>query len=116
VKPRYLGDVNLRQAIVRAVLRQEPGVDFRTAADAGLHGLDDLDVLAFAAQDRRILVTHDVRTMPGHFSKFLQASQSPGVFLVPQTLSNAAAAEELVLIWSATDAEEWLDRLVYLPL
>jgi hypothetical protein len=116
VKPRYLGDVNLRQAIVRAVLRQESSVDFRTAADAGLHGMDDPDVLALAAQDRRILVTHDVRTMPGHFSNFLQTSRSPGVFLVPQTLSNAAAAEELVLIWSVTDAEEWLDRLVYLPL
>lgn len=116
MKPRYLGDVNLRQAIVRAVRRQETGVDFRTGAAAGLHGLDDPDVLAFAARDQRILVTHDVRTMPRHFSKFLQTSRSPGVFLVPQTLSNAAAAEELVLIWSATDAEEWYDRIVYLPL
>jgi hypothetical protein len=66
VRPRFQADADLNQTIVLAVLRKEPGIDFRTA--------------------------------------------------VPQSLSPGAAAEEILLIWSVTSAEEWLNRLVYLPI
>ncbi len=45
----------------------------------------DLDVLALAAAQGRILVTHDFRTMPRHVAEFLATgATSPGVFLVKQ--------------------------------
>jgi predicted nuclease of predicted toxin-antitoxin system len=116
VRPRFQADADLNQTIVLAVLRQEPGIDFRTAVDAGLEGVPDGEVLALAARAERILVSHDFRTMPRHFANFLQTASSPGVLLVPQSLSTAAAAEEILLIWSVTSAEEWRDRLVFLPL
>jgi hypothetical protein len=116
VRPRFQADADLNQTIVLAVLRQEPGIDFRTAADAGLAGVPDGEVLALAARTGRLLVSHDFRTMPKHFAEFLQTASSPGVLLVPQSLPTAAAAEEILLIWSVTSLEEWAIRLVYLPL
>jgi hypothetical protein len=74
-------------------------VDFLTAHAAGLHGMTDPEVLTLAAQQQRVLVSHDVGTMPAHFRTFRQdGKQSAGVFLVSQTLDVGAAIEELLLI------------------
>jgi hypothetical protein len=65
----------------------------------------------------RILVSHDFQTMPHHFGDFLQArGSSPGVVVVPQSLPIGEAIEELVLIWGASDAEEWENRILRVPL
>jgi hypothetical protein len=99
-----------------ATRRREPALDFQSATEAGLAGLDDLQVLALAAREGRILVTHDRRTMPGHFAEFIVSGTSAGVLLIPQYLSVAAAVDDLLLIWHATEAEEWSDRIRSLPL
>ena len=113
---RFQADEDFNQTIVLAITRREPGIDFQTVTQAGFKGRQDPEVLALAAEAGRILVTHDVRTMPGHFGKFVQITTSPGVLLVPQHLPIAAAVEEIVLLWYATEASEWLNRIVWLPL
>ena len=70
-----------------------------------------------AAEQHRVLVSHDVGTMPAHFRAFRSAGrQSPGVFLIPQSLDVGNAIDELLLAWVASDASEWENRLVWLPL
>ena len=92
-------------------------MDFLSARDANLEGIADPRVLAIAADQDRILVTSDLRTMPGHFADFLETrGSSPGVFLVKQRTPVADVIDELVLIWAATDADEWRDRIVEIPL
>jgi hypothetical protein len=55
--------------------------------------------------------------MPQHFGEFLQARGArPGVLLAPQYLPIGEAIEELVLIWGASDAEEWENRILRIPL
>ena len=68
---RFLADASLHHAIVTGCLRREPGVDFLSAHAAKLHGIGDHDVLEIAAEQGRILVTHDFRTMPKHFAEFV---------------------------------------------
>ena len=63
---RFQADVNLNQLILRAACRREPALDFQTAETAGLAGLPDPEVLAHAKEDSRILITHDLQTMPRH--------------------------------------------------
>jgi hypothetical protein len=63
-----------------------------------------------------VLVTHDQRTMPHHFAEFIPRRRSPGVFIVPQRLEIGAAINELLLIWSASESDEWTNRILYLPL
>jgi hypothetical protein len=56
-------------------------------------------VLAIAAAQGRILVTHDFRTIPKDFAEFLSAgNSSPGVFLVKQRTPFAQVIDELVLV------------------
>jgi hypothetical protein len=57
----------LKRHVIAAVKRREPLVDFQTAPEAGLMGLDDPTVLALAASEGRLLVSHDRQTMPHHF-------------------------------------------------
>ena len=92
-------------------------MDFKSAVSAKLQGKTDLEVLNLAAQEGRILVTQDIRTMPRQFAAFLQAgSHSPGVILIHQTTPAAAAIDALVLVWAATEPAEWADRIVKVPL
>lgn len=117
MKVRFLADADLNKAIVSGVLRREPAIDFLSAGAAGLRGLKDVEVLRLAAAGQRVLVSHDAGTMPAHFHAFRKAGNSSGgVLLVPQRLDIGLAIEELVLIWSASENEEWVDRLDWLPL
>ena len=55
--------------------------------------------------------------MPTHFRAFRDTGRfSPGVFLIPQSLNLATAIDELLIIWLTSDAAEWENRLVWLPL
>lgn len=116
MKIRFQADADLNQHIVLAVRRRQSAIDFQTADDAGIRGLPDPEVLAAAARAARILVSHDFHTMPAHFADFLAKQHSPGVFLISQDLPIRAAAEELLMIWEISDAEEWADFIQWLPL
>jgi hypothetical protein len=114
---RFLADADLNRAIIAGILRVEPSLDFRTAQSANLRRLKDTQVLALAAEEGRVLVSHAFGTMPRHFRGYREAGrQSGGVVLIPQTLDIGTAIEELHMIWVASDAEEWRDRLEWLPL
>ena len=87
MKVTFLADADLNKAIVSGALRREPALDFLTAQAAGLRRMTDPEVLALAAQQQRVLVSHDVSTLPAHFRAFRnRGKHSPGVLLVPQSL------------------------------
>lgn len=113
---RYQADADLNQAIVTGVLRRESTIDFQTANAAGLEGVKDANVLAIAAKQGRILVSHDRKTMPIEFAEFIVNSQSAGVIIVSRKSPLELIIEELLLIWAASSAEEWVDRIAKLPL
>jgi len=115
VKIRFQADADLNEDIVTGVTRREPAIDFRTAADAGFRAKDEA-VLAMAAVVGRVLVSHDLRTMPREFAAFVVVQTSPGVLIVSQKLSLVDAIEELVLIWTASEAEDWVNRIATIPL
>jgi len=116
MKVKYLADENLRRAIVLGVRRREPSVSFSQAHEAGAAGRHDLAVLEIAAEQNSILVSHDVRTIPAHFQDFISQRRSPGAFLIPQRLPVGTAIEQLLLIWLASEAEEWVNQIRFLPL
>jgi hypothetical protein len=113
---RFLADADFNHAIVKGCRRHEPAMDFLSANEAKLERVPDPDVLALAAEQDRILVTHDRQTMPLHFGEFLTAGRSsPGVFLVNQHTPIGEVIDALVLIWAASDADEWKNRIVNIP-
>jgi hypothetical protein len=117
LKPRFQADADLHPEIVAGVVRREPAVDFQSAVEVIPEGMSDSEVLQLAAREERILVSHDVSTMPGHFRDFIDsARRSPGLLLISQSLGIGGAIEELLLIWAASEASDWRDRIVRLPL
>lgn len=77
------------------------------ANEANLEAVPDPEVLAFATQQGRIVVTSDLRTMPRHFGDFLEThGQFAGVFLVKQRVPLADLIEPLVLVRAASHANE----------
>lgn len=115
MKIRFQADADLRFPIVKGVKRREPGIDFRTANEAGLEGVANPLVLKIAADDGRLLVSHDVSTMPENFASFLETGESSGVVLIPQDLSYHEAIERLIRLWAKTEAETWRNVLFFLP-
>jgi Domain of unknown function (DUF5615) len=116
MRVRFQADADLDGRILRGLRRAAPQIDIRTAAEAGLAGLKDPEVLRITADTGRILVSQDRRTMPTHYARFSADAQSPGVILLREGIPISTAIEELVLIWNASEAEEWVDRLVWIPL
>ncbi len=54
--------------------------------------------------------------MPRHFGEFLETQgHRAGVFLVKQRARLADVIEELVLVWAASGADEWKNRIVEIP-
>jgi hypothetical protein len=115
MKPRFQADNDLDQRIVTAVRRLGPAVDFQTAPTLDLHGLSDPEVLALAAEQGRILVSHDRRTLPYHFRQFIASRTSPGVLIVSPRLSIGRSAEFLYFLWAASDADEYVNMVYDLP-
>jgi hypothetical protein len=116
MRPRFQADADFNEEIVSALLRRHPELDFQTAEEGKIRGLPDPAVLTRAAEDGRILVTHDRRTMPTHFANFIQQKESPGVIIISQRVSVMRALDELTLVWEASQGEEWMNLIVELPL
>jgi len=115
MKSRFQADADFSAEIIDGLIRKEPTIDFQTADEANLRGLKDDKVLLISAQQNRILVSHDRKTMPKHFAKFIQQNESPGVFIIAQNVSIKTAIETLLLIWVALEHEEWQNLVVDLP-
>jgi uncharacterized protein DUF5615 len=113
---RFLADADLNHAIVKGCRRHEPAMDFLSANEARLEAVPDADVLVIAAEQDRILVTHDRQTMPQHFGSFLISGRSsPGVFLVSQQAPIGKVIDALILIWAVSDLAEWKNRIINVP-
>ncbi len=116
MKIRFQADANFNEDIVSGVLRRTPEIDFQTATAGGLESLNDSEVLALSAQEGRVLVTHDRKTMPIYFGRFIETHRSPGVLIVSQNAEVSRIIEDLILIWVASEAEEYVNSIRTLPL
>jgi hypothetical protein len=116
MRPRFQADADFNQRIVVGLRRRDPAIDFRSASEGGILGRPDPEVLALAASEGRVLVSHDRQTMPGHFKRFIEIQSSPGLVIVSQGLDIGRTIEELLLVWAASEADEWTNVTIFLPL
>jgi predicted nuclease of predicted toxin-antitoxin system len=80
---RLLTDENFDGDIVRGLLRRMPNLDVLRVQDVGPAHTPDPNILAWAAAEDRIPVTHDRDTVPGFAHDRVRGGElMPGVFLV----------------------------------
>jgi Domain of unknown function (DUF5615) len=117
--PRVLADTNFNEHIVRGLRRLRSDISIVTAHQSGLDGVPDPEVLTYAARQDLILLTHDVRTMPGHFADFLlhlsEGEYSSDVWYTPQTLSVGVAIQAILETWLCSGHDEYRNRQFRLP-
>ena len=116
MKPRFQDDADFNQKIIVGLRRREPTIDFQTAGEGDVLGKPDLEVLLIAAHAGRIVVSHDRRSMPAHFARFIESHASPGLIVVSQDIDIGTAIEELLLIWAASESEEWRGQIGFVPI
>jgi hypothetical protein len=119
-RPRFLTDEDFNLAIVAGLLRVRPQMDLMTLQDAGMLHASDPQVLAYAKAQDRILLSHDVQTMPNHFATFLMGlppgEHCPGIMLLAQESPIGSAVQWILEIWEASQHTEWRDVPTWLPL
>jgi Domain of unknown function (DUF5615) len=118
VTVRFLADEDIRIGIIQGLGSREPAIDILDVKSAGLRGTKDAALLEVASEQDRILITYDRNTMTGRFYERLASGKSsPGLFIVPQQPSAIGEIIEwLLLVWTASQAEEWRDQIVYVPI
>ncbi|NEP19544.1 MAG: hypothetical protein F6J97_22070 [Leptolyngbya sp. SIO4C1] len=114
---KFLADENFNNQIIRGVLRQNPDVGIVRVQDVELSGVDDPTVLAWAAEEGRIVLTHDVATMITFAYQRIQAElPMPGLFEVSRRVPVGLAIEEILLIAECSLEGEWEGQVRFLPL
>jgi hypothetical protein len=113
---RLIADEDFDGRIVRGLFRRLKNADLVRVQDVGLSGASDDKLLEWAADNNRILLTHDKRTMPGHVQERVTGGlEMPGVFIVSDSASIGHCIDDLQLIIECSDQGEWANVLIYLP-
>lgn len=114
---RLAADENFNNDIVRGLLRRKPELDIVRVQDIGLSGSEDPRILEWAAQEGRILLTHDVATITHYaYERIRDQKTMPGVFEVSRSVPIGEAIEDLLLIAECSLDGEWENQVRYLPL
>ena len=113
----FLADENFDNRILRGLLLIEPVIDILRVQDTSVAEADDLAVLEFALNENRILLTHDIKTIPVFFLENLQNGiPNPGVFIIKTSLFIKDVIDDLFLIAACSDSQEWNGKIFFLPL
>ena len=114
---RLLADENFNGDIVRGLLLRQPGLDMVRVQDIGLLGADDPGVLAWAAENDPIVLTHDRATMSDYaYERVAAGERTAGVFILNDRFPVGLAIEEILLMVACTEQVEWIGRAVHVPL
>jgi len=116
---RYLLDENVDPLYRRELLRREPTLVVWRIGDISVppEGTLDPDILLWCEEHSFILVTNNRKSMPAHLRDHLaQGRHLPGILVMNDKMSIGETVDQLYLIWVASTGDEYLDRMVYLPL
>ncbi len=114
---KLAADENFDGDVLRGLLRRQPDLDVVRVQDVQLAQTPDATILAWAATEGRVLLTHDRDTMPNFaYDRVRLGQPMPGVFLVSDQMPKGQAVEDLFLALHCLPPEECKDQVIYFPL
>ncbi|MEX2171275.1 MAG: DUF5615 family PIN-like protein [Pirellulales bacterium] len=114
---RLATDENFKASILAGLSRQEPQLDIVRVQDFGLASASDPQVLQWAARERRVVVSHDRKTMPPFAYDMIRNNiLMYGVVIASARMPIAEAIDEILLLALCSNESEFVGRVIQLPL
>ncbi|MFO0965533.1 MAG: DUF5615 family PIN-like protein [Gemmataceae bacterium] len=114
---KLVSDENFDGHILRGLLQRCSELDIVRVQDVGLASTPDEDILAWAAAEGRVLLTHDRETMPSFAYVRVTGGESMArVFLVSDQMPIGQAIDEIILAAECLAAEECVNLVRFFPL
>ena len=109
-RPRFLTDEGFNMDVTVGLRLRYPRIDLLTVQEAGLLHTPDPQLLEATRRLDRILLSHDVHTIPGHYyallSQLSHGEHVPGVLLVAQEAQIDQAIEWIAEVWGDSHQEK----------
>ena len=103
--------------MLRALRLRCPAMDVLRVVDAGLSGISDPDPLAWAAENGRVILTHDVETLAGFArARVLAGKAMAGVIEVRLGGAMRRIVDDVLLVVELAREDELAGKIVFVPL
>jgi len=112
---RFQADADFNNTAVRAIHRRWACVDLQAAQEVVADRVSDQEVLILTASEDRVLLTHDVSTMPDELGALHPRSGLAGVILVPQEWPIGLIVQGVYLAWPQWTPEDLRNSIRWLP-
>jgi hypothetical protein len=114
---RLLTDEDVHGDIVAGLRRRQPALDLVRVQDVGLGHTPDAIILEWVAQQGRVVVSVDKKTLAVEaWNRVARGLPMPGVAILRTILSIGHAITELELIVVAGNPDDFRDLVIYLPM
>jgi uncharacterized protein with PIN domain len=101
---------------LRGLIRRLPKLDIVRVQDVGLMNADDPDILEWAANEGRILLTHDVATITMYsYERIKKRLPMTGVVEVIATAPIGKIIDDLELFIRCGQPEEYEGQVLFIP-
>ena len=112
-----VADENFNNDILRGLLRRNRSLDIVRIQDVGLTHATDSEVLEWAAQENRVLLTHDQNTVTKFaYQRVIEGKRMPGVIEVNSSVPMNVAIDDILLLTVLSESGELEGQIIYLPL
>lgn len=113
---KYAADQNYTGDMLRGLERLLPELDAARVQDGEMYQADDPDVLARAAEEGRIVLTYDLKTVPGHaYDRVRSKELRPGVFAIPHDVPIGKTIDDLYALTLVSEPGKWESQVLVLP-
>lgn len=114
---RFAADENFDGRILHGLRTRLPEIDIIRVQDTEMYQAPDDKLLTWLADEGRILLTHDVQTMPRFVYDRVRAGQPvPGVIEVHRDTPIGAAIDDLEIMIGACTPEDFENQVNYVPI
>jgi hypothetical protein len=114
---RFLADENFNNRILRGLQAILPDLDIIRAQDTAIYKADDPSMLAWAARENRIVLTHDKETIPRFaYERVKKELPMPGVIEVIADTPIGQAIDELAMMIGAGSHQDFENQVNYIPI
>jgi len=115
VAAKLLVDENLMRRIVQGILRRNSEIDILRVQQVGLSGVGDPEILEWAAQEERVLLTRDFKTVPRFaYERLVAGLPMAGVIAINNSQASMGQIIEDIVVLSEFE-EDCVGQIHYIP-